>query len=72
MNSSRSMGGISLSLNETLGNGSFNESLSINADNEALYFQSFGMAANSSREKKLTLEGAAGLYWGVFIEPLRR
>jgi hypothetical protein len=64
--------GIAYSSNETMGGDSFNESLSVKADNEGLFLRALGMAMHAPKEKKLTMEGAAEFYWDMFIEPLRR
>ena len=39
-----------------------------------MFLRSLGMMSYGSNreEQKLTLEGAAELYWGRFIEPLQR
>lgn len=64
--------GIAYSSNEMMGGGSFNESLSVRSDDEGMFLKSLGMAFPAQGERKLTLDGAAELYWGMFIEPLRR
>jgi hypothetical protein len=66
--------GIAYSSNETTDSNSFNESLSVEADDQMLYFRSMGMAHLRGRPEvqKLSQEGAAELYWGIFIEPLQR
>jgi hypothetical protein len=60
--------GIAYSSNDTMGTSSFNESLSVEADDDALFLRSL----HSGRDKRLTFEGAAELYWAMFIESLRR
>jgi hypothetical protein len=50
----------------------YNELLSVDNDGYSLYLRALGMsmfAANSSRD--LSLEGAAELYWGIFIQRLQ-
>ena len=66
------IGGIAYSSNEMIGGESFNESLSVKADDDGLFLQALGMATHGNREQKLTLEGASEYYWSMFIEPLRR
>lgn len=68
-------GGIAYSNSDTGGSNSFNERLSVEADDQSLFLRSMGMASFTSgrrEEEKLSMEGAAELYWGLFIEPLQR
>ena len=66
--------GIAYTATETTESNSFNENLSIEADDHALFLRSMGMAqfGRGSRDAKLSLEGAAELYWAMLIEPLQR
>lgn len=67
--------GIAYVLGETTESNSFNESISVHADDQSLFLRSMGMAhfgAGRREDEKLSLEGAAELYWGMFIEPLQR
>lgn len=64
--------GIAFSSNDAFGSGGYNECLTVHADNERMYLNSTGMATHSSGEKHLTLEGAAELYWDIFMKPLRQ
>ncbi len=57
---------------ETSGSNSFNEQLTVQADDQAMYLRSMGMALRRGREEKLSMEGAAELYWEIFIAPLQR
>jgi hypothetical protein len=50
---------------------SYNESISVYADDQTMFLRSMGMNFHASREEKLTHEGAAELFWGMFIERLR-
>jgi hypothetical protein len=61
----------SLSANETIGSGGFNESLSINADADGIYLKPLGMGMRET-SGRLTFEGAAEFYWEMFIDSLRR
>ena len=63
--------GIAFSANESIGIGGFNESLSVDADAEGIYLRPLGMAMRQS-SGRLTFEGAAELYWEMFIDGLRR
>lgn len=67
--------GISYVHGETTDSNSFNETLRVQADDQALYLTSMGMAmirAQGSDGQKLSQEGAAELYWSMLIEPLQR
>lgn len=65
--------GIAYVANDTTDSNSFNESMSVDHDEQTLFLRSMGMSFhNRGREQKLTQEGAAELYWGMFIEPLQR
>jgi hypothetical protein len=64
--------GIAYSSSETLGSSSFNESLSVESDDDALFLRLLGMGMQADRGRHLTFEGAAEHYWNMFIEPLRR
>ena len=68
-------GGIAYSNSDIGGSNSFNECLSVQADDQSLFLHSMGMSSftTSRREdEKLSMEGAAELYWELFIEPLQR
>lgn len=68
-------GGIAYSNSDTGGSNSFNECLSVQADDQTLFLRSMGMASfmtGRREDEKLSMEGAAELYWGLFIEPLQR
>ena len=59
---------------EAMGNG-YNECLTVNADDQGLRFESMGMShihGRNGRDKALSQEGAAELYWTMFMEPLQR
>jgi hypothetical protein len=65
--------GIAFAFGETSESNSLNEQLTVEADDQSLYLHTFGMMRSvGGNEAKLTLEGAAELYWGQFIEPLQR
>lgn len=50
---------------------SFNESLSVETDDQMMFLRSMGMSYRASRDEKLTHEGAAELFWAMLIERLR-
>lgn len=64
--------GICYVAGETTASNSMNESLSVEADEQALYLQSMGMASfGGHREQKLSQEGAAELLWSILIGRLQ-
>lgn len=64
-------GGIAYSANETSESNSYNESLSVEADDQMLYLKSLGMSFRRGAGAKLSQEGAAELYWAMLIERLQ-
>lgn len=62
--------GIAYISKETSETNAYNEMLMIEADDYALYFRALGMVMGRRETKeKLSPEGAAELYWSMFIEP---
>jgi hypothetical protein len=58
---------------ETDQSNSFNEQLTVGSDDQALFLRAMGMAfRGGGRDEQLSLEGAAELYWGIFINPLQQ
>ena len=52
---------------------SFNESVSVEADEHTLYLRPLGMRTfGGERNAKLSQEGGAEMFWEMFIEPLQR
>jgi hypothetical protein len=68
------LGGIAYSMSDSKATTATNESLSVVETEQALYLRPLGMASGFSggREAHLTMDGAAELYWAMFIEPLQR
>lgn len=65
--------GITYSDNADSDGRSFNESVSVEADEQTLYLRPLGMwHLGRDRDAKLSQEGGAELFWGIFIEPLQR
>ncbi|RYG86341.1 MAG: hypothetical protein EON59_10225 [Alphaproteobacteria bacterium] len=65
--------GIAYVAGQTTQSNSMNESLTVHADDQALYLTSMGMAIiGRQTDQKLSQEGAAELYWSMLIEPLQR
>ena len=70
--SRRHFGGISYVANETTGSDAYNENLSVEADDQTLYFRPVGIAfRGGERDAKLSEEGAAEFYWSLFIEKIQ-
>lgn len=59
---------------ETTESDTYNEQLTVHADDQALFLRSMGMSSfgRGNRNEQLSLEGAAELLWGIFIGPLQR
>jgi hypothetical protein len=59
---------------ETDESNSYNEQLTVDADDQALFLRSLGMSTfgNGGRDQKLNLEGGAELFWGLFLGPLQQ
>jgi hypothetical protein len=51
--------------------GGMNEAVSVKADDQTLYFEALGMQAYGREKEKLTFQGAAELFWELFIRPLQ-
>jgi TIR domain len=63
---------IAYSMDDNPQHGSMNESVSVKNDDQSLYFQALGMQSGGGRDKqKLTAQGAAELFWELFIHPLQ-
>ncbi len=60
---------------ETTESNSYNESMSVAADDQSMYLRGMGMArlmGNGSDVAKLSQEGASEYYWSLLIEALQR
>jgi len=65
-------GGISYVNGETTADNGYNESLTPKSDSQSMFLQGFGMAWHGGeRDKKLTMEGAAEMYWEMLIQNLQ-
>ena len=51
--------------------GGMNESVSVKADDQSLYFEALGMQSYGGRKGNLSFEGAAELFWDIFIRPIQ-
>lgn len=63
--------GITYSSDPSARGNSYNEMVSVENDDQAMYLKALGMATHGDRQK-LTREGAAELFWGILIGPLQR
>jgi hypothetical protein len=70
------LGDILYSSTENARDNTCNESLSVEADDQTLYLRALGMSSTmrgrGGDHEKLSMEGAAELFWGLLIEPLQR
>lgn len=69
---SRWNNGIAFSHNASASQGSFNELLRVEADEQSLFMKALGMNFNGNNGKKLSQEGAAEYFWAMFIGPAQR
>lgn len=67
------MGGESIqySMTDESRHGGMNEAVYVKTDDQAIYFEALGMQSYSRGKDKLTFEGAAELFWEIFIRPLQ-
>ena len=67
------LNGIAYSSSETTQSNSFNECLTADADDQALFLKGMGMAHLMSGHdtQKLSQEGASELFWSMLIQPLQ-
>lgn len=67
-------GGITFSHDDSALANSYNESLSIDATEQALFLRPMGMGGGwgGGEKNQLTFDGAAEYYWGMLIAPLQR
>jgi len=49
-----------------------NEAIYVKTDDQAIYFEPLGMQTFGHGKEKLAFEGAAELFWDIFIRPLQR
>lgn len=63
-------GGITFSHNDSASANSYNESLSIEATEQALFLRPMGMGGGE--KSQLTFDGAAEYYWEMLMAPLQR
>src|SRR5437870_1220148 len=64
-------GGISYAMNDDAHTNSFNESLLVEADDQALYIKPLAMQSYGRSSDKLSFQGAAEFLWSLFIASLQ-
>lgn len=62
--------GIAYVQGETSDSNSYNEMISVEADDDSIFLRAFGMF-HGGGDRQLTQEGAAELYWSMLIGPLQ-
>ena len=62
---------IEYSMTDEPRHGGMNEAIFVKADDQTLYFEALGMQSFGDRKGKLTVQGAAELFWDLFIRPLQ-
>jgi hypothetical protein len=62
---------IQYSMTDEPRHGGMNEAIYVKTDDEAIYFEPLGMQTYGRGKEKLTCEGAAELFWNIFIRPLQ-
>ena len=67
------MGGESIeySMTDEPRHGGMNEAVYVKTDDQTIYFEALGMQSCAQGKEKLTFEGAAELFWEIFIRPLQ-
>ncbi len=48
-----------------------NEALYVKSNDQTMYFEPLGMQAYGREKEKLTFQGAAEVFWEIFIRPLQ-
>ena len=62
---------IAYSMTDEPRHGGMNESVSVKADDQTLYFEALGMQSYGRDKERLSMQGAAELFWALFIRPLQ-
>jgi hypothetical protein len=63
--------GIEYAMTDDPNTGGMNEALYAKADDQSMYFEALGLQSFGESKQKLTPQGAAELFWGLFISPLQ-
>jgi hypothetical protein len=62
---------IEYSMTDEPRHGGMNEAVTVRADEEAIYFEALGLQSYGSTKDRLTFQGAAELFWELFMRPLQ-
>ena len=62
---------IEYSMTDEPRHGGMNEAVMVRADDEMTYFEAMGMQSYGNSKGRLTFQGAAELFWELFIRPLQ-
>jgi TIR domain len=63
--------GIEYSMTDESRPGGMNEAVLVKTDDQMIYFEALGMQSFGNSKEKLTFQGAAELFWEIFIRPLQ-
>ena len=64
-------GSIEYSMTDESRHGGMSEAVLVKTDDQMIYFESLGMQSFGNSKEKLTFQGAAELFWEIFIRPLQ-
>jgi len=62
---------IEYSMTDEPRHGGMNEAVLVRTDEQMIYFEALGMQSYGNNKEKLTFQGAAELFWEIFIRPLQ-
>ncbi len=62
---------IEYSMTDEPRHGGMNEAVMVRADDEMIYFEALGMQSYGNSKDRLTFQGAAELFWELFIRPVQ-
>jgi hypothetical protein len=62
---------IEYSMTDEPRHGGMNEAVLVKADDQMIYFEALGMQSFGNSKEKLTFQGAAELFWEIFMRPLQ-
>jgi len=62
---------IEYSMTDEPRHGAMNEAVMVRADEETIYFEALGMQSYGNTKERLTFQGAAELFWELFMRPLQ-
>ena len=62
---------IEYSMTDEPRHGGMNEAVLVKTDDQMIYFEALGMQSFGNSKEKLTFQGAAELFWEIFIRALQ-